>query len=76
MSDAPSSIDIRLPLGLMFALVGLILFLFGILTFDDPIYAQHSLGININLWWGLVLALFGAFLLVLVWRAAQKQKSS
>jgi magnesium-transporting ATPase (P-type) len=75
MSGAPPSIDIRLPLGLMFAVVGLVLLIFGIVTNSDPIYAQHSLGININLWWGLALTLFGVFLLILVWLAARKQKS-
>jgi hypothetical protein len=71
MSGAPPSIDIRLPLGLMFALVGLVLLVFGIVTHGAPMYAEHSLGINVNLWWGLVLAIFGAFLLVLVRRAAK-----
>ena len=50
-------IDIRLPLGLMFSLLGAVLVIAGLVT-DDEIYAP-SLGININFWWGLVLLLFG-----------------
>jgi hypothetical protein len=50
-------IDIRLPLGLMFSLLGAVLVIAGLVT-DDEIYAP-SLGININFWWGLVLLVFG-----------------
>jgi hypothetical protein len=41
-------------MGLMFTLVGLILFVFGILTNGSPIY-DRSPGIHANLSWGLVL---------------------
>ena len=50
-------IDIRLPLGLMFSLLGAVLVIAG-LVMGDEIYAP-SLGININFWWGLVLLVFG-----------------
>ena len=52
------SLDLRIPMGLMFTLVGVILVSFGISTNGDAIYAR-SLGINANLWWGLVLLVFG-----------------
>ena len=52
------SLDLRIPMGLMFTLVGMILAAFGIKTDGSPIYAA-SLGINANLWWGLVLLIFG-----------------
>jgi len=51
-------LDIRLPIGLLFSAIGILLTLFGLST-DAWIY-QPSLGININLWWGLVMLLFGA----------------
>ena len=57
-------IDIRKPLGLMFLAIGLLLAGFG-LTGDASRHAQ-SLGININLWWGLVMSGFGA---VMLWLA-------
>jgi hypothetical protein len=56
--------DIRIPIGLMFAVLGLMLAVFGVLTHfgiiaDQTIY-ERSLGININIWWGLILLAFGA----------------
>lgn len=50
-------IDIRLPLGMMFSLIGLLLVVAG-LVMDKESYTR-SLGINVNLWWGLVLVVFG-----------------
>ena len=57
-------LDVRIPMGLLFLLVGLILVVYGF-TSDPAIYQQHSLGQNVNLVWGSVFAVFGAFLLVL-----------
>lgn len=50
-------LDIRLPIGLMFSIVGLLLAAFGL--FGDKAIYQRALGINVNLWWGLVMLLFG-----------------
>ena len=50
-------IDIRLPLGLLFLLLGSILLVYGALS--DPSLYQQSLGINVNLYWGVVLFAFG-----------------
>ena len=63
--------DLRLPIGVMFSLFGLILVIFGAAS-DKAIYEAHSLGININLLWGAVLLAFGLFMLFLTWRAAGK----
>ena len=56
-------LDIRLPIGLLFSNLGLLLFLFGAFGPKD-VYA-HSLGYNVNLVWGLVLLVFGVFMLVM-----------
>lgn len=56
-------IDIRLPIGLLFSVIGVLLVLFGALS--DPALYTRSLGININLWWGGAMLLFGAFMLFL-----------
>jgi hypothetical protein len=56
--------DIRLPIGTMFSLLGAILVVFGLVTGGGDMYATHSLGININLWWGLVLLAFGVLMLL------------
>ena len=54
-------LDIRIPIGLMFAIFGLLLGLFG-LAGDKSVY-ERSLGININLCWGVVLLIFGGVML-------------
>jgi hypothetical protein len=59
-------LDLRLPIGLMFSIIGTLLVVFG-MTSDPAIY-QRSLGINVNLWWGLVLLVFGLVMLWLVRR--------
>ena len=58
-------LDLRIPLGLMFTLVGLILTVFGLKTNGDTTLYAASLGINANLWWGLVLLVFGLTMLIL-----------
>jgi multisubunit Na+/H+ antiporter MnhG subunit len=54
-------VDIRIPIGLMFTILGLLLAVFGLLS-DSSIY-QRSLGINVNLLWGAVLTVFGVIML-------------
>ncbi|HMB82138.1 MAG TPA: hypothetical protein VKI43_18810 [Vicinamibacterales bacterium] len=56
-------LDIRLPIGAMLGLMGLLLAGYGLLG-DQAIYAR-SLGLNVNLIWGSVLVIAGAILLVL-----------
>jgi hypothetical protein len=65
--------DIRLPLGMLFAIVGALLSGFGVATASSQIYRQHSLGINVNLWSGLGMLAFGATLL---WLAKRKASTS
>jgi hypothetical protein len=56
-------LDIRLPIGFLFTIFGVLLIAFGAMS-DKAIYAR-SLGININLEWGVVMLLFGALMLFL-----------
>ena len=56
-------LDIRLPIGLMFAVVGGLLAVFGLI--GDKSVSQPSLGINVNLWWGLVMLIFGVVMFLL-----------
>ena len=63
--------DLRLPIGIMFSLFGAILTIFGMVS-DKSIYQEHSLGININLIWGLVMLVFGVFMLLLALRGGKK----
>jgi hypothetical protein len=59
-------LDIRLPIGLLFSIFGLLLMVFGALS-DKAIY-ERSLGININLEWGVVMLVFGLIMLFLARR--------
>ena len=60
--------DIRLPLGMLFSIVGALLAGFGVATASSQMYRQHSLGINVNLWSGLGMLAFGVTLLWLARR--------
>jgi len=66
------SLDLRIPMGLMFTLVGAILTAFGLATKDRVGFYAQSLGINVNLWWGLVLLAFG-LTMFLLGRRSQKR---
>lgn len=60
-------LDIRLPLGLLFSTLGLMLAGFGVIS-EKGIY-ERSLGLNVNLAWGTVLLVFGIIMVVLGSRA-------
>jgi hypothetical protein len=64
-------LDIRWPIGLMFSLVGILMTVYGLITGSGSEVYQRSLGINVNLYWGLVLVVFGGTMLVMAWRAGK-----
>lgn len=59
--------DLRLPIGILFTLFGLILTGFGFFTRGSEIYTK-SLGKNVNIEWGIVLLVFGGVMLLLAFR--------
>jgi len=63
--------DIRIPIGSMFAIFGVILTGYGLIS-DSGLY-QRSLGLNVNLIWGLTLLVFGALMLGLARLKRRKQ---
>ena len=65
--------DLRWPIGFMFSFYGALLAIYGV-TASQEIYDRHSLGININLGWGLVLLVFGVVMLALAWRTKIKER--
>lgn len=67
-------LDIRLPIGLMFSLIGVILAIEGFVTQNNVEMYKRSLGWNINLVWGGFLLLFGLFMLVMAWLGAKSAK--
>ncbi|MGO9110551.1 MAG: hypothetical protein ACLP9L_15115 [Thermoguttaceae bacterium] len=67
-------LDLRLPMGLMFSLVGAMLTLYGLFTWGGEQYVARSLGINVNVWWGMALLIFGLIMLGLArWAAAAEE---
>jgi hypothetical protein len=62
-------LDVRFPIGGMFSIIGAMLTIYGLAS--NPAIYEKSLGINVNLWWGLVLLVFGLVMLVLAYRATK-----
>ncbi len=56
--------DIRWPIGLLFLAIGVMLAGYGLVA-DPREFAGHSLGLNVDLWWGSAMALGGAVFLAL-----------
>jgi len=67
-------IDIKFPIGLMFTILGILLTFFGLFTNSDEALYSRSLGININLWSGSGMLVFGLFMLFLVYRSRVRNK--
>lgn len=65
-------IDIRLPIGLMFAILGALLTVYGFITGNDASLYARSLGININLYTGLAMLVFGIIMLMAARKTAKK----
>jgi hypothetical protein len=65
-------VDIRIPIGLMFSILGIIISIFGIVTKSDTAMYQKSLGINVNIIMGLLMLVFG---LVMLYFARRKKKA-
>lgn len=63
--NASANFDIRYPIGGLFLVLGALLALYGLLV----LRATTQLGSDIDLWWGVVMLVFGALLLALA-RAA------
>lgn len=57
--------DLRISLGMLFTLIGTVLTAFGLGTRSNTDVYAKSLGIDANLWWGLVLLVFGIAALIL-----------
>jgi hypothetical protein len=70
-------LDLRYPMGMMFALVGAVLAVYGLATYGNKMYDEHSLGLNVNLVWGAALLGFGLIMVALArWAAAKEQKDA
>jgi multisubunit Na+/H+ antiporter MnhG subunit len=66
-------LDIRTPMALMFAILGAILTVLGIVKMNDAATLEKSLGTNINLWWGIVMIIFAA--VMFAWSRSGKNET-
>ncbi len=66
-------LDIRWPIGLMFTLIGALLVINGALVKSDH---AISLGVNINLIWGVVLLVFGVLMVAGAMRGGKNPPSA
>ncbi|MGO8691202.1 MAG: hypothetical protein ACLQLG_16390 [Thermoguttaceae bacterium] len=67
------SLDIRIPIGLLFGIIGAILVVYG-QWFSDPAIYVRSFGLNVNVWWGGVLLVFALMMLGLAQHARKSGK--
>ena len=61
-------LDIRAPIGGLFTLLGVMLAGYGLVAGSRTV-SDVAPVTNVNLWWGLVMLLFGIIMLVLARRA-------
>ena len=62
-------VDIRWPIGGMFTILGTLLSIFGFLTNTEDSLYSISFGINVNLWTGLFMLIFGLVMVLLAYRS-------
>lgn len=67
-------LDIKIPIGLMFTILGIILTILGLVTAGDTAMYEQAMGYNVNLFSGLFMMVFGAFMLFTS-RLFKKKKS-
>ena len=65
-------LDIKIPIGLMFFVFGVIITIYGFITRDDAELYQKSFSHNVNLWMGGLMLIFGVVMLLLVKRKKSK----
>ncbi len=58
-------LDIKIPIGFMFAIFGVLLTIYGFVTYHDIEMYKKSFDININLWSGIGMICFGGLMLLL-----------
>jgi cytochrome c biogenesis protein CcdA len=63
-------VDIRIPIGLMFSILGVLITAYGLFTFSNSEMYIRSLGINVNIIMGIIMLVFG---LVMLWFARKSK---
>ncbi len=58
-------LDIKIPIGLMFSVFGILLTIYGIFTFSNATLYAKAFNVNINLWSGIAMLIFGGAMLLM-----------
>jgi len=74
-------LDIRLPIGVILTIYGLVLVIFGVVAHPaipvaDRAIVENAVHLNIDLWWGAAMLLFGLFMGALALRASRRNRQS
>jgi hypothetical protein len=74
-------LDIRLPIGIIVTLYGLILVIYGVVAdpaipATDPAIAENVARLNIDVWWGAAMLLFGLLMGALALRDSRSNRQS
>lgn len=64
-------LDLRVPIGGLFTVLGILLAGYGVATRDNVEMYERSTAVNVNLWWGLAMLVFGIVFLLLAMRSAR-----
>lgn len=70
------NVDLRIPMGMMFTLMGAVLMAFGLSTKGNPEIYARSLGMNVNLWCGVALLVFGLLMVIFGRRGQMKVEAA
>ncbi|MCU0472445.1 MAG: hypothetical protein MUC93_03620 [Bacteroidales bacterium] len=65
-------VDIRIPIGMMFTILGVLITVFGFITTSNAGMYQKSLNINVNIIMGILMLIFG---LIMLFFAFKKKKA-
>jgi hypothetical protein len=63
-----TALDVRWPIGGLFTALGLLLAGYGL---GSPGNQGQYTSVNINLWWGLIMLLFGLLVLLGAWKSGR-----
>ncbi len=73
-----ADLDIRWPIGSLFTVMGALLAVFGLATRERTVFhpagAVEPYALNLDLWWGIAMLLFGLLMMLGAARANAKQR--
>ncbi len=67
-------LDIRIPIGFLFSVLGVLLTIYGLTTSGNADMYTKSFSINVNLWSGIGMLLFGGIMLLTTKLGKKKDK--